>query len=62
MPLPRLDRDLARAIGQDAANAQMRKQGRTQWNLDDWNLAARITNDLVDKIEQQQPKWRGEVK
>lgn len=34
--------DLAMAIGKDAANQQMRKAGRTQWNLDDWNRAAKV--------------------
>ncbi len=35
-----LTESLARASGQDAGNAQMRKAGRTRWNEEDWNHAA----------------------
>lgn len=38
-----LTETLARASGQDAGNAQMRKAGRARWNDDDWNLAAETT-------------------
>lgn len=38
---------LARASGQDAGNIQMRKAGRTRWNLADRNRAAKITNRLM---------------
>jgi hypothetical protein len=37
---------IARAAGWDAANRQMRKRGDTKWNEDDWNLAAKIFNEL----------------
>lgn len=30
----------ARAAGQDAANRNMRKQGRKRWSDEDWNIAA----------------------
>jgi len=46
-----LTRDLAYATGVDAANAQMRKAGRTQWNHADGYLAALTTNRLVYKLE-----------
>lgn len=39
-----LIRDLCFAIGQDAANRQMRKAGRATWSLEDRNEAARVTN------------------
>lgn len=42
--------DLARRCGQDAANARMRKAGRTEWNEDDFNEASRVTNDLLHRI------------
>lgn len=31
---------LAHAIGWDAGNRNMRKNGRTDWNEDDWSVAA----------------------
>jgi hypothetical protein len=40
--------ELARAAGFDAANANMRKAGRTRWNLADRNLCARTWNKLLD--------------
>ena len=33
--------EIARAAGVDAANHQMRSNHRTEWNLDDYNLACR---------------------
>ncbi len=36
------------AAGRDAGNAHMRKAGRTIWNLDDRNAAAREANRLLD--------------
>lgn len=39
--------DLARAAGWDAGNRSMRDAGRTRWNEDDWNEAARTTNELM---------------
>jgi len=38
-----MTRELAFAAGTDAANRQMRKAGRTRWNLDDRNLAGETT-------------------
>ena len=37
---------LARAAGADAANAQMKKAGRTAWDADDYNLAVSTFNTL----------------
>ena len=41
---------LARAAGQDAANRQMRAEGRTEWNAADYRLAARTMNDLIPSV------------
>ncbi|MGI4756061.1 MAG: hypothetical protein ACRYGF_04340 [Janthinobacterium lividum] len=35
---------IAHSIGVDAANQQMRDQGRTVWSEDDYNLAAAVLN------------------
>jgi hypothetical protein len=42
-PLP----SFLRASAQDAANMQMRKNGRQAWNEDDYNLAAATLDRLV---------------
>lgn len=42
-PLP----SLIRASAEDAANAAMRKAGRTAWSRADYNLAARTQERLV---------------
>ena len=48
MPLTiTLTASLARASGLDAGNMQMRKAGRTKWNLADRNRAAEVTNRLM---------------
>ena len=36
-----------RASAQDAANAQMRRAGRTSWNEDDYNLAVSTLDRLI---------------
>jgi hypothetical protein len=38
---------IAHAAGWDAANKQMRAAGRTAWNEEDYNLAARTMNELL---------------
>ena len=43
--------DMAYAAGEDAANRQMRSAGRKAWNADDYNLACKVTNELMDKME-----------
>ena len=43
---PTLTYDLAMAAGKDAANAQMKKAGRTAWNLDDYKLCCEMFNRL----------------
>lgn len=50
MTMVTLTRELAFASGQDAANAAMRKAGRTKWNLSDRNLAAATTNKLLRHV------------
>ena len=47
---PELDYDLCMAAGQDAGNRNMRKHGRTAWDIDDWNVATELANKLFDKI------------
>lgn len=42
-----LTRKLAFASGEDAANAAMRKAGRSRWNDDDRDLATTTTNRLL---------------
>lgn len=42
----KLDLRLARDIAQDYGNRNMRKNGRTEWNNDDWNIASKTLNDL----------------
>jgi hypothetical protein len=42
-----LTKTLARASGQDAGNAQMRKASRARWNDDDWNAAGETTMRLM---------------
>jgi len=44
---------LAMAAGRDAGNRNMRKNGRTTWNLADRNIAAKEFHKLM-------PKKRGE--
>lgn len=38
--------EYAMASARDAANAQMRKAGRTKWNDDDWNKSCEVFNRL----------------
>ena len=38
---------IAHAVGWDAGNRHMREAGRTVWNEDDYNVAARTTNQLA---------------
>lgn len=40
--------ELKRAIAHDDVNRQMRKAGRKVWNRDDYNLAVRVLNELLD--------------
>jgi hypothetical protein len=44
----RITYKLAHAAGMDAANRQMRENGRSAWNEDDYNLAAATMNRLLD--------------
>ena len=37
----------ARASGTDAGNKNMRKNGRHQWNEDDYDVAVAVTNSLL---------------
>lgn len=41
-----MTRTLANAAAMDAANRNMRKNGREQWNEDDYNIASREFNRL----------------
>ena len=46
--------DICMAAGQDAGNRHMRKHGRTAWNEDDWNAAARVSNELLGILNAKQ--------
>ncbi len=48
--------DLAYAAGKDAAMRRMRAEGRDHWGQEDYNLACRTMNDLLDKMEATCPK------
>jgi len=39
--------DLARAAAEDAANRQMKKDGRGVWNENDYQLAGEVFNRLM---------------
>jgi hypothetical protein len=41
-----MDLKLARACAQDAGNRNMRKNGRKEWNEEDWNIATAMLNKL----------------
>ncbi len=43
---------LAHAAGWDAGNRSMREAGRTEWNEDDWNEAARIYTKILPEPTQ----------
>ena len=47
MTLYTMDMRIARAAAKDAANRQMRAEGRTVWNKDDYELAVRTFNRLM---------------
>lgn len=50
--------DLAHAAGTDAANAQMKAQGREHWNRDDYDLAMQTLDRLYpDPLAAQ---WKAE--
>lgn len=38
---------IAMAAGQDAANRQMKRDGRSKWNASDFDLAAEVTRKLL---------------
>lgn len=42
--------DIAMAVGMDAGDCHMRKHGRTVWNEEDRNIAAKATAGLLDEI------------
>lgn len=44
---------LAHAASWDAENRSMRAAGRTRWNQDDWNAAAREFERLVPESERE---------
>jgi hypothetical protein len=41
--------EIAMAVGQDAGNRNMKLHGRTVWNTEDWNVAAGVVKDLLEK-------------
>lgn len=46
---------IARAAGTDKANRRMRKAGRTQWDLGDWNCAVKEYYRLMNAVSQDPP-------
>ena len=54
MTQPRLNYDICMAVGQDAGDRNMREHNRSQWNIDDWNIMAKISNRLIDKMDKKQ--------
>ena len=48
----KLDYNLCMVAGQDAGNRNMRKHSRKQWNEKDWNVASKISNHLLAKLNQ----------
>lgn len=47
-----MTRETARAAAMDAGNRNMRENGRTKWNEDDWNVAAREFNRLWSEAKE----------
>ncbi len=45
---PILTQELARAVGADAANRSMRKDGRKEWNSNDYNIAVGVYMRLME--------------
>lgn len=43
-PMITMTYKLAMAVGEDAGNRNMRKHGRTAWNIDDWNASVEAFN------------------
>lgn len=41
---------LANAAGMDAANARMRKDGRTTWTQDDFDHGVAVTNRMLRQL------------
>lgn len=50
MTRPVLTYDIAMAAGWDAGNANARKHGRRVWAREDRDVAAAVTNDLLDRM------------
>jgi len=49
----KLSYKLAIAAAQDEANRRMRREGRTQWNREDWNTAC----DTFHKVVGEEPQY-----
>lgn len=47
----------ARAAGWDEGNRSMRAAGRTAWNEDDWDAAARVVRQYIEAV----PPGRGQA-
>jgi hypothetical protein len=50
MPNPPLTAELALIAGEDAANRQMRSQGRKEWSESDYQLAIQVSGRLLLRI------------
>jgi hypothetical protein len=42
--------DVARSAGMDAANRSMRNEGRMHWNENDYCIASREMNRILDEL------------
>lgn len=45
----RITYKIALAIGKDAGTRNMKASGRTEWNDEDFAIAADVTRDLLEK-------------
>lgn len=46
-----LTRAMCYAIGMDAGNAHAKRNGRKHWTREEWNVASRAINELLDKVD-----------
>ena len=54
----KLNRFMCYVAGCDAGNASMRRACRLKWSGEDYNIAAKETNRLLDILDQRQLKSR----
>jgi len=47
---------MAMLAGMDEGNRNMRKEGRTAWNENDWDIAAKKAADIFLEIDKRRPE------